>query len=93
MGSAAAGRIPLGALTHLLPAADAATDPVVLLQRATHAIGGDGSEAPPVLGVDDVHLLDALSITLLHHLAVTGAATLVLTVRTDPVAADPTTPL
>jgi DNA-binding CsgD family transcriptional regulator len=92
-GTAAAGRVPLGALTHLLPAAEAATDPLLLLQRATRAVTGEAPDGSLVLGVDDVHLLDPLSITVLHHLAVTGAVTLVLTVRTDPVAADPTTPL
>jgi DNA-binding CsgD family transcriptional regulator len=93
VGTAAAGRMPFGALAHLLPGVDAATDPVVLLQRAAHAVAGDGPERSVVLGVDDVHLLDPLSLTLLHHLAVAGVVTLVLTVRTDPVTPDPTTPL
>jgi hypothetical protein len=91
VGSQAAALVPLGAIAHLLPTVEAGSDPLTLLQRATNAIVGDGSR-PPVLGVDDVHLLDQLSLTLLHQLAASGAVSLVLTVRadrntTDPVAA------
>src|SRR4051794_7977376 len=92
-GTSAAALVPLGALAHLFPTVDAASDPLVLLQRATLAIAGDGSGPAPVVGIDDVHLLDQLSITLLHQLAVRNAVTLVLTVRTDNAAPDPAVPL
>lgn len=91
--TSAATHVPLGALVHLLPAVDVAADPLVLLQRASQAIAGDGSGRTPVLGVDDVHLLDPLSVTLLHQLATSGAVTLVLAVRTGNAAPDPAAPL
>src|SRR3712207_4227832 len=83
-GSKAAALVPLGALAHLLPPMDPSADPLSSLQRAAQALAGDGSGRPPVLGVDDVHLLDPLSVSLLHQLGAGGAVTLVLTVRTDP---------
>ncbi len=89
----AAGRVPLGAVAHLLPALDGASDQLVMLQRAAAALAGEGDGPAPVLGVDDVHVLDPLSVTLLHHLAVSGAVTLVLTVRTQRYVADPATAL
>ena len=91
--TSAAALVPLGALAHLLPTIDAAPDALALLQRAAQAIAGDGSGLPPVLGVDDAHLLDPLSVTLLHQMAVSGAITLMLTVRTGTAAPDPTAPL
>jgi len=91
-GTAMAAGVPLGALAHLFPSVDASSDPLVLIQRAAQAVIGEGPEPPSLLGVDDVHLLDPLSVTLLHHLAVSGAVTLVLTARSDPLTADPTTP-
>jgi DNA-binding NarL/FixJ family response regulator len=84
-----AAHVPLSALAHLIPAVEMAPDPFVLLQRATQAIVGDGSGPAPVLAVDDVHLLDQLSITWLHQLAAGGAVTLILTVRTDGAVPDP----
>jgi DNA-binding NarL/FixJ family response regulator len=91
--TSAAALVPLGALAHLLPAIDGASDPLVLLQRATQAIVGDGAGPSPVLGVDDIHLLDPLSVTLLHQLATTRSVTLVLAVRTGQAALDPAVPL
>ncbi len=89
----AATHVPLGALAHLLPAVDVASDPLVLLQRAAQAIAGDSPRRTPVFGVDDVHLLDPLSVTLLHQLGTSGAVTLVLAVRTGSTAPDPAAPL
>lgn len=91
--TSAAGHVPLGALAHLLPTFDDASDSLVLLQRAVQAVTGDDGERPPVLGVDDVHLLDPLSVTLLHQLAISGVVNLVLTVRTGIAAPDPAAPL
>ncbi|SNR78096.1 helix-turn-helix transcriptional regulator [Blastococcus mobilis] len=92
-GTAPAAVVPLGALAHLIPAVDVASDPLALLQRATAAIVGDGSVPAPVLAVDDVHLLDQLSITLLHQLAASGAVPMILTVRTGRGVKDPVAPL
>lgn len=90
--TATAAQVPLGALAHLLPTMDA-SDPLVLIQRARQAIAGDESGPRPVLVVDDVHLLDPLSITLIHQLATSGAVTVVLSVRTGDAAPDPAAPL
>ncbi|MGY1709603.1 LuxR C-terminal-related transcriptional regulator [Geodermatophilus sp. SYSU D00758] len=88
-GTKAAARVPLGALAHLLPAIDTGADALALLQQATRTLVGDRAGAPRVLGVDDVHLLDPLSVTLLHQLAAGGAVSLVLTVRTGNAVQDP----
>jgi DNA-binding NarL/FixJ family response regulator len=89
VATAAAAQVPLAALAHLLPAVEGTSDPFTRLQHAALALAGEGPV--PVLGVDDVHLLDPLSLTLLHQLAVTGSVTLVLTVRTNRAAPDPAT--
>ena len=86
--STAAG-VPLGALAPLLPDVDAAPEPLALLKRATQALAETESGRPPVLAIDDAHLLDPLSVTLLHQLATRGGVTLVLTVRTTRAATDP----
>lgn len=79
--TSAASAIPLGAFAHLLPALDAVSDPFALLQCAASAIA-EGHREQLVVGIDDAHLLDELSVTLVHQLALTGAVRLVLTVRT-----------
>ena len=48
-------------------------------------MAGDG---PLVVFVDDAHLLDDGSATMLHQLAMTGAATVLATVRTGESAPD-----
>lgn len=83
--SSAAAAVPLGALAHLIPAAPAGAGDAQLLQHAVDALAGD--PRPPVLVVDDAHLLDPLTVTLLHRLAAARSATLVATVAahgTDP---------
>src|SRR3954463_13947111 len=88
--SSAAAAVPLGALAPLLPVREApSADPLALLQTAPPTLAGDRTGPRPVLGVDDAHLLDPLSVTLLHQLAATGNVTLVLTVRTHPAVSDP----
>ncbi len=88
-GTRAAAQVPLGAFAHLLPALDTGADTLALLQQATRVIVGDRAGPLRVLGIDDVHLLDPLSITLLHQLAAGGAVRLVLTVRTGNAVQDP----
>src|SRR3954471_23667283 len=79
--SSAAAAVPLGALAPLLPAGEATpADPLALLHAATRALAGDRTGPRPVLGVDDAHVLDPLSETLLHQLAAAGSVTLVLAV-------------
>jgi hypothetical protein len=64
-------------------------DPLTLLQRAGAAISEQGKGHRLVIGVDDAHLLDELSVTLLHQLALTRTACVVLTVRSGEPAPDP----
>jgi DNA-binding NarL/FixJ family response regulator len=80
-GSRAAAAVPLGAMAHLVPRADAAPDPFTLLQRAMSAIVDAGAGHPLVLVIDDAHLLDDLSQTLVQQLAASGAVSLVITIR------------
>ena len=88
-GTNAAAAIPLGAVAHLLPAVETVADPLTLLQRAGAAISEQGKGHRLVIGVDDAHLLDELSVTLLHQLALTRTACVVLTVRSGEPAPDP----
>ncbi|MDQ4011569.1 MAG: LuxR family transcriptional regulator [Actinomycetota bacterium] len=88
-GTSAAAAIPLGAVAHLLPALGTVSDPLTLLQRAGAAIADQGRGHRLIVGIDDAHLLDELSVTLVHQLALTRAACLVLTVRTGEPAPDP----
>lgn len=81
VGSSAARTVPLGAFTAWTQ--PGVTDTLQLLRGVMDAV----TAAPPgiavVLGVDDVHLLDDLSIFVLHQLVQRGAAKVVLTVRDD----------
>ncbi|MGH3790342.1 MAG: AAA family ATPase, partial [Pseudonocardiaceae bacterium] len=88
-GTSVAAGIPLGAVAHLVPALATVSDPLTLLQRAGSAIAEQGKGHRLVIGIDDAHLLDELSVTLLHQLALTRAACLVLTVRTGESTPDP----
>jgi DNA-binding CsgD family transcriptional regulator len=86
--------LPFGALASFLP-----PDPVgdrlgradqgELLRRYALAVAGRAGGRPLVVFVDDAHLLDGRSATLVHQLALTRAATVVVTVRSDEVAPDP----
>ncbi|MFC5994894.1 LuxR C-terminal-related transcriptional regulator [Pseudonocardia hispaniensis] len=81
-GTSAAQTIPLGALAHLVPVSDTTSSLFTLLQRAVFAFTGDG-QARRLVGVDDAHLLDEVSMTLLHQIALSGTAALVLVVPSD----------
>lgn len=76
-GTEAARAIPLGIFAHLL-AAPMPTEPIRLLARALATIRDYGYA---VIGVDDIHLADHLSATLLHQLAVEGTVRIVATAR------------
>lgn len=81
--------IPLGAFMQWAGDA-AARDPIALLAAARENILA-GVE--PVVGVDDAHLLDQLSATLLHHIAVERAGRIVATVRSGEAVPDAVTSL
>ena len=61
-------------------------DPIRLFDEAVHAISTRSNGRPLVTVVDDIHLLDDASLTLLSHLLARAAIFLVGTVRTgEPV--------
>lgn len=72
---------PLGALAHLVPAS-AVASPHTVFQATRAAIEAEADGRPLVLHVDDAHLLDPGSASLLVGLADTGTVRLLLTVRT-----------
>ena len=74
--------IPLGAIAHLLPEAGLRPSaPFELLRAARAALVNRDVGRGLVVGVDDAHLLDAASATLVHQLVVSRDAFLVVTVR------------
>lgn len=77
--TSAAASVPLGALAHLIPPVEAVSDTFTLLQRAMSAFDQGGDE--PVVVIDDAHLLDELSVTLVQQLVNGGHVTLVLAIR------------
>jgi DNA-binding CsgD family transcriptional regulator len=81
--------IPLGAFAPWV-GSTGARDPIAMLvtARETMLNGAD-----PVAGIDDAHLLDQLSATLLHQIAVEGAGRIVATVRSGEPLPDAVTSL
>ena len=76
-GTESARSIPLGVFAHLVGSATS-RDPMAFLAAAREAIL---AEEHSVIGVDDAHLLDQLSATLLHQLAIDGSVRIVATIR------------
>jgi DNA-binding CsgD family transcriptional regulator len=60
-----------------------------LLRRYSQALAEMGRGRPLVVFVDDAHLLDGGSAMLVHQLALTGTATVLVTVRSGETAPDP----
>lgn len=92
--SRSAAEIPFGALASLLSHADGATagavdDRADLLRRATRGLVDHLAGRRMLLLVDDAHLLDDASATLVHQLATTGSVFVLATVRSGEVAPDP----
>jgi hypothetical protein len=86
-GSAATAALPLAAAAPLLPA-DVADSGLPALLSFRRSLADAAGGRPVVLVVDDVHLLDEASATLLHQLAVAGELRLVATQRSGTVAPD-----
>ncbi|MEU5844380.1 LuxR C-terminal-related transcriptional regulator [Rhodococcus sp. NPDC047139] len=93
-GTESARSIPLGAFAHLIET-PSARDPVAFLAAARQALLHEHApdRARLVLGVDDAHLLDPLSATFLHQLALDRAVHIVATVRNGEVVPDAITSL
>jgi len=89
----AAAHLPFGAMAPLLPAADGpgvgVGDQANFLRRCCRAVVERAGSRRFVLLVDDAHLLDDASATLVHQLATTGAAAVLATVRVGEPAPDP----
>jgi DNA-binding CsgD family transcriptional regulator len=89
--TASARVLPLGAFAATLGVVG--PDPARLVRQASDALLAGAGKAGVIVGVDDAHLLDELSATLIHQLALRRAATLVLTLRTGETAPDAVTAL
>lgn len=97
-GSRAAATIPLGVFAPLLPSRHHGESPGVddrtdLLRRSAAALLEAAAGRRLVLLVDNGHFLDDVSATLIHHLAVTNAAFVLVTVRLGEPAPEPVTAL
>jgi DNA-binding NarL/FixJ family response regulator len=71
--------IPFGAFSHLVELAGA-DEPATLLRVAQDSLHRDATHGLTLV-VDDAHHLDTLSATLVHQVALSGMARLLLTVR------------
>ncbi len=86
VGTSSARAIPLGAFTAWAPSG--VTDTVQLLRGVIESLTSAAAGATVVVCVDDVHLLDDLSIFVVHQIVQRGAAKVILTIRDgEPIAA------
>ncbi|WP_280831707.1 LuxR C-terminal-related transcriptional regulator [Mycolicibacterium frederiksbergense] len=81
--------IPLGAFAHWVPPSGS-RDPIALIGSARKSLVSDGDT---IVGIDDAHLLDQLSATLLHQIAVERSGHVVATVRSGEPVPDAVTSL
>src|ERR1700722_105118 len=79
VGTSSARAIPLGVFSAWAPSG--VTDTVQLLRGVIELLTAASSDAAVVVGVDDAHLLDDLSVFVLHQIVQRGAAKVILTVR------------
>lgn len=84
--------VPLGCFAHLLDDGGRG-DPATVLRRSVEAMLRGAGRSGAALGVDDAHLLDDASATLLHQMATTGVLRLVITLRSGEPAPDAVTTL
>lgn len=84
--------VPFGALAAILPPGEE-MHPATVLRRAGAMLAAQAAGRPAVLAVDDAHRLDACSAALVHVLASSGTAFVVLTVRRGEAVPDPLTAL
>jgi hypothetical protein len=82
-GTETAATLPLGAFSHLLPLdSERARSGLELLRQARLALGPRSRRQKLVICVDDAHLLDPVSATLVQQLVTAGTAVVFVTVRT-----------
>jgi len=80
VGTESARALPLGAFIGEL--GDAMSDPLTNVRRVINSFVAQQRRGRVVLGIDDAHLLDGLSALVVHQLAQSGGARLVVTMRT-----------
>ncbi|WP_409436815.1 AAA family ATPase [Mycobacterium sp. SMC-14] len=80
IGTPAERDVPFGAFSHLIAVADIGK-PAALLRAARASLVDAAGDL--LLVVDDAHLLDILSATLVYQLALTGTARVIVTGRAD----------
>jgi DNA-binding CsgD family transcriptional regulator len=78
-GTSSARAIPLGAFAAWAPSGT--TDTVQLLRGVIESLTAASSSGTVVVCVDDVHLLDDLSLFVVHQIVQRGGAKLILTIR------------
>jgi DNA-binding CsgD family transcriptional regulator len=89
LGTETSKAVPLGAFYWLLTL-PAVREPAVMLAAAQRTLE---QEENLVVVVDDAHLLDPLSATLVYHLAASGSTRLIVTIRSHSVVPDAVTAL
>lgn len=82
--------IPLGVFSHLV-GSTGSRDATALLATARESLVTQGNNN--IVGVDDAHLLDELSATLLHQIAVEQSGRILATIRTGEPVPDAVTSL
>ncbi|GAA1982553.1 LuxR C-terminal-related transcriptional regulator [Catenulispora subtropica] len=93
VGSASASRIPLGAVSRLLPGTPPAPDRTPVDAALAAVLNGSTPDDRVLLLVDDAHLLDEASATVVHQAALSGRATVLATVRSGETVPDAVTAL
>ena len=91
VGTESARALPLGAFIGAL--GEAMSDPLTNVRRVIRSFVAQQRRGRVVVGVDDAHLLDGLSALVVHQLAQSGGARLVVTVRTGSEEPDAVTSL
>ncbi len=91
VGTESARALPLGAFIGLL--GESMSDPLTNVRRVIDSFVTQQHRRRVVVGVDDAHLLDGLSALVVHQLAQSGGARLVVTLRTGSEEPDAVTAL
>ena len=80
VGTHSARQLPLGAFTASI--CDSISDPISDVRRVINSFIAQQRQGRLLIGIDDAHLLDALSAHVVHQLAQARGTRLVVTVRT-----------
>jgi DNA-binding NarL/FixJ family response regulator len=88
-----AAGVPLAALTEIVPDDVRGDDIVALMRRSGEELRAAAGGKPVVVAVDDAHLLDPVSAALVLHLASSGTAFVIATLRSGEQGPDAITSL